>query len=143
VVEMLERHVETFLLTWRREIRRVVWRIVRAGLVAGGTFFVIGGVVLTGIILTLRQSPVHPLALVSYTVLLLAAVATAMAATAFALSAAVMRGIERAAHQVLAEARRIETEVTKSAARAVAGVGESSRSRYDSPALPRGPGNPL
>src|SRR5260221_13245013 len=115
---MLERHVETFLLTWRREIRRVVWRIVRAGLVAGGTFFVIGGVVLTGIILTLRQSPVHPLALVSYTVLLLAAVATAMAATAFALGAAVVRGIWRAAPQGLAGARGVGTRGAQNAATA-------------------------
>jgi hypothetical protein len=108
MLQLLDRHIETFLLSWRREVRRALWRVVHAGLVAGATFVLVGGLALTLCIVLLGQRPLSPLGLVSYVMLLVAGVATGIAATGLAFSAGIVRAIEHGARTVVTEARRVE-----------------------------------
>ena len=111
MVQELERRVEAYLQGLRREVRQSVSSMVRTALIAFVIVAVGGGAALTVIIYAINQNPTRPLAILSYVVLAIAALAIAVAAAAFYLSFAVVRGIERAARYMLEEVARGEREL--------------------------------
>jgi hypothetical protein len=111
MVQELERRVDIYLRGLRQEVRRSVASMLRVALVAFVIVAVGGGVALTAIVYALNQDPGRPLAILSYIVLAVAALAIAAAAAAFYLSFAVVRGIERAARFMLDEVVRGERDL--------------------------------
>jgi hypothetical protein len=127
MVQELERHVEAYLQGLRREVRHSISGMARTALIAFAIVILGGGAGLTAIIYAINQNPTQPLAIVSYVVLAVAALAIAVAAAGFYLSFAVVRGIERAARYMLEEVARGEREL----AHVIPGL----------PALPGAPGD--
>lgn len=107
-------HVESFLKGMVKHVMRTIWGIIRTGLV---TFILVGLIgigVITFIAHQVGGSPLGPLTVTSYVVVILAAFAAGIAASAIHLSLAVMRAIERAGKDVLAEIDKVEGEVVRS-----------------------------
>ncbi len=111
MVQQLERHFETYVRGVRREVNRAIGRMVGTMLVAFVIVAAGGSAALTAVVYALNQTPGQPLAIVSYILLAVAALAIGMAAGAFFLIAAVLRGLVLAGRFVLDEIARGEREV--------------------------------
>ena len=112
MVDQLEQHLTRFLLSWRREVVRAIWGLVRAALIAFLVVAIAGGTGVTVLIYALGKEPFQPLSLLVYATMGVAALATAAMTASIYFSVAVLRGIERAARTVVAEARNVETELS-------------------------------
>ena len=110
----LEYHLGTFLRALTLEVTHALRRMVRTGLIAFFLVLVGGGIILTVLILGLGTTPLRPLAELSYTVLVVAALASGAAAASFQLSIAVLQGIERASKRVLEDIDHVEGRAVRS-----------------------------
>ncbi len=111
MVQQLEKYFDAYAQGLRREVRREARRMARTVAIAFVIVAAGGAAALTVIIYALSQTPAQPLAIVSYIMLAIAAIAVAVAAGAFYMIFAVVRGIERAGRFVLDEIARGEREL--------------------------------
>ncbi|MEO7003323.1 MAG: hypothetical protein ABI068_16020 [Ktedonobacterales bacterium] len=114
ISKQLDHHIGTFLRALTLEVTHALRRMVRTGLLAFLAVLVVGGVIVTLVILDLGKTPLRPLAELSYAVLVVAALSTGAAAAALHLSVATLRGIERAATSTMHEIDQIEGNAVRS-----------------------------
>lgn len=114
ILNPAEHHLATFLRALTLEVAHAVRHVLRTGLIAFFAVVVVGGIILTLIILGLGQAPTRPLAEVSYALLGIAALSAGVAAAALQLSVAVLQAIERASRHVVEDIDKIEGKAVRS-----------------------------